>query len=284
MIRVFILHWNRPEECLRTIRSFLEQPRVHVRVTVIDNGSSHAALRSLEDRIPANIDIVRLKMNIGWGAAFNVVLHNWISHGEEPWCCLSAHDSLLEGDCLARLEAVMQANPSAGIVCPQFPDRVFGHFSLWRGVSYSIAKGTQHEPQAMPFPHGTLGLFRKTCLAEIGLYDERFFAYGDEVEIGLRAWRWNWEVLHVWGASIVNPGSWTPGPLMNYLTTRNSLLLAWLYGGPIGLIGRLSVLLGSMVRLAIQPRKAWMNYSPAAQLKGIRDFFRRRFGKPAFLD
>ena len=40
-------------------------------------------------------------------------------------------------------------------------------------------------------------LFRRECLEDVGLFDERYFAYGDEMEIGLRAARHGWKNVEV---------------------------------------------------------------------------------------
>ena len=83
----------------------------------------------------------------------------------------------------------------------------------------------------MAATHGTLVLARRNCIQQSGLFDERYFAYGDETEICLRAGLRGWRSALVWGAILVNPGSWTPKPLVSYLYARNMLLTIRMYKG-----------------------------------------------------
>lgn len=50
-IPVYILHWNRPQECLRAVESFLAQG-LSLKITVIDNASQPDLLKTLSDGLP----------------------------------------------------------------------------------------------------------------------------------------------------------------------------------------------------------------------------------------
>jgi GT2 family glycosyltransferase len=134
--------------------------------------------------------------------------------------------------------------------------------------------------ETVAFPHGTLMLFKRQCLEEIGLFDERYFAYGDETEIGLRAWRYGWKVVVVWGARVVNPGTWTPSRTLSYLATRNSLLMAHTYGGWFRAALRAALMVPNTLRLWVTPSTQRFAFSPKARVAAIRDFFLGRYGPP----
>ena len=74
-------------------------------------------------------------------------------------------------------------------------------------------------------------LVRRECLQEIGIFDQRYFAYGDEHELGARAVREGWKVVMVWGAVVVNPVTSTENAWRSYLFARNSLFLVHDYFG-----------------------------------------------------
>ena len=59
--------------------------------------------------------------------------------------------------------------------------------------------------EPVDYPHGTLLLARRACLEDIGLFDERYFAYCEEADLGLRARGRRWEVGLVRGARVTNP-------------------------------------------------------------------------------
>ena len=115
-------------------------------------------------------------------------------------------------------------------------------------------------------------LFKRQFLEEVGLFDERYFAYGDEIEIGLRARRYGWQVVVVWGARVVNPGTWTPSGTLGYLATRNSLLLAHTYGGWLRAALRAAFMIPNTLRLWVTPSAQGSAFSPSARMAAIRDF------------
>jgi GT2 family glycosyltransferase len=175
----------------------------------------------------------------------------------------------------------MDADPKLGIACPQYPDCSVPHLSPLHGVSYNFANPSQPDyVESIDVPHGTLMIVRRECLADIGLFDERYFAYGDEHELGARARRHGWEVGLVWGALVANPQTSTPNLWRSYLFSRNSLLLAHDYFGNWAALLRALVILGNTVRRAIFPQKNDFAFSPRAQWRGFLDYFARRFGPP----
>lgn len=276
---IFIVHWNQPDECVATVNSLRSQG-ISVRITVIDNDSSAQSIESLKTRLDPAIRFLPLGANRGWGGALNVVLREWVQARASRYAVISAHDVALEPDCLTRLVSAAESDPRVGVACPQYHDPIVVRFSRWRGI---VPERAQPQPigamQTVDAPHGTLLLFRRSCIEEIGMFDERYFAYGDEHELGLRAARRGWKVVMVWGAVVINRGTWTPSALRNYLFARNSLLLVRDYAGSFFACGRALLILANTVRLKLQARG---EIFAAARWRGVRDFFSGRFGA-AFL-
>ena len=279
-VYLFILHWNRPQECLQTISRFTAQI-TPLHVTVIDNGSTPAHLQELAGHLPAHVHLVRLPQNEGWGGGFNPTLQRWLSERTAEFCIVSAHDALPGDNCIPRLIAAMKADPAIGIACPEYGGGEWPLYSPILGPRYTkVSRPRDRKVDAVDFPLSTLVIFRRSCLLEIGLYDPRFFAYGDEVEIGLRARRFGWKVALVWEATVVNPGSWTGSDLLGYLWTRNSMLLALLYGNkPSACVRAAVVALRGMFSL-LQPPRAHRPFRPGVRFAALRDFLLRRFGRP----
>ena len=126
----------------------------------------------------------------------------------------------------------MRANSEFGMVCPQYENGELYVFSPIRGPRVlPCVSGKPGMVGKTDFIAGTLMLFRRNCLKQTGLFDERYFAYGDEFDLALRARENGWEVGVVWGAIVVNPGTSVTRPVVTYLCTRATLLLARDYGG-----------------------------------------------------
>ena len=280
-IPVFIVHWNRPQECLRAVQSFLAQD-IAVRLVVVDNASEPDLLEILAARLPPGVDLVRLPENRGWGGGLNILLTKWLETNDDQFCFVSAHDALPQAKCLSMLLDSMQGDSNQiGIACAEYGVAHLARFSPLLGPRLVyIAPRPSGTIETVPFPHGTLMLLRRRCIQEVGLFDERYFAYGDEMEIGLRARRHGWKVAVVWGAVVVNPGSWTPNRTLSYLATRNSLLMASTYGSRLSAALRVALMVPNTLRLMLSPAARGSAFSPAARAAAVRDFFLGHFGPP----
>ncbi len=282
-VPVFIVHWNRPWECIRTVECFLAQDDLPLKVSVVDNASDLSQFQILRDRLPPNVELVRLDENKGWGGGLNVLLRQWLKTQAGAYCFVSAHDALPQDKCLNMLLESMQSDPKIGIVSPEYGMGQLPQFSPMRGPRLVTITPRPHgTTESVDFPHGTLMLLSRQCLEKIGLFDERYFAYGDEYDLGLRARRYGWKVAIAWGAIVVNPGSWTPSPMLSYLSARSTLLLASTYGGWGHAIGRsLLMLLNTLRILLLQlPEAQGVAFAPTARLLAIRDFFLGCYGSP----
>jgi N-acetylglucosaminyl-diphospho-decaprenol L-rhamnosyltransferase len=281
-VSLFVVHWNQPAECIATVNALRAQ-QVSLQVTVIDNNSKPEAFEILRSQSGPEVELVRLKENKGWGGALNVVLQRWLREERNHHCLISAHDAVPEPNCLKLLIDSMSADSQIGIACPQYHDQFIGRFSSLRGVfpehASALPAGTA---QPVDVPHGTLMLVRRECLQRIGLFDERYFAYGDEHELGLRARRHGWKVVMVWGAIVTNPGTWTESPLRSYFFARNSLLLVRDYRGKLSAFLRALLILLNTFRLMIRSPNKSFAFSARARFFAVRDYCLGRWGRPDF--
>jgi N-acetylglucosaminyl-diphospho-decaprenol L-rhamnosyltransferase len=274
---VFVLHWNQPRACAATVEALRAQS-IGVEVTVVDNGSKPEQLAALRMALGETARIIALPANVGWGAAFNGVLKEWIAQ-PGAYCVLSAHDALAAPDCLERLALALDGDAALGMVCPEYGDGAVLRYSRLRGLhAVSIPAQPAGTVEMMPSPHGTLVMCRSDCLRAAGLFDERFFAYGDEAEIGLRAARHGWASAMIWGARVVNPATSTPSAVVGYLAARNNLLLTRLQSGAGWAWVRLALKVATGVRGqhgTWRQGRIWR-----ARIRGVIDFARGRFGPP----
>jgi GT2 family glycosyltransferase len=210
---------------------------VRLNVCVIDNHSEPEALRSLEDRLPAGVRLVKLSENKAWGGAFNVVMRQWLTNGGSEFCFIPAHDAIPAEGCMGLLVRGMTADSRIYVTTARYQ---------WRPGRKASAKRST----CLTAPSSVSG---KNCIRAIGLLDERYIAYGDGHEIGLRARQRNWLVSVVWGAVVQNPGTWTASRTRSYLFARNSLLLLETYAGWGRAAARLGLVLPNTLRMLIIP-------------------------------
>ena len=276
-LTVVLIHWNQPERCVRTAAAFAAQG-VPLELVIVDNGSEPAAVAHLRDALP-DARLIELGRNTGFGPAGNAGLRWWLDHGLGDWVALAPHDALPEPECLSRLLAACTERPSAGLASAEYGepgkpvvDRYFG----------GILVDSERRPgwEDAGHPHGTLMLLRRQCLDDIGLFDERYFAYCEEADLGERARRAGWEVGVVWGAVVRNP-SWSVGSAVaDYLMLRNSLLLVRDHFGRYPATIRFLMAAGTTVWQLVSPARRPSVFSPAARLRAMGDFLCGRFGPP----
>ena len=236
MLPVVILHWNRPERCVGTVARFLAQGAPDgVRVVVVDNGSAPEALACVRTSLPASVELVELPRNRGFGPGANAGFRHVLAHphaGDGAWVGLAPDDAEPAPDCLARMLAAVRERPRAGLACADFGDGATPIVDPYFGGI--LAPATVDEGwEPAGHPHGTLMLVRRAVLEEVGLFDERYFAYCEEADLALRAKAAGWETGLIRGAIVVNPDLGTRNAVIDYLQLRNTLLLVREHSGPL---------------------------------------------------
>src|SRR5262249_9573265 len=132
-LRVFVLHWNRPEECARTVTE-LGRQGIPLSITVIDNGSEEKNVQALSRNLPAGGELSQPEHNLGWGAAVNVALGPWVESSPESYCVVCADDALPGPNCLALILEAMNADPWLGLACPEDAASEVVRLSAFKGV------------------------------------------------------------------------------------------------------------------------------------------------------
>ncbi|MDQ3147191.1 MAG: hypothetical protein M3R01_09740, partial [Actinomycetota bacterium] len=192
------------------------------------------------------------------------------------------HDAVPEAGCVDRLVSAAAARPRAGLASAEYGE---GH-RLARPVVDRYFGGILAPSDRQPgwedagHPHGTLLLARRACLEDVGLFDERYFAYCEEADLGERARRAGWEVGIVWGAVVHNPGMTSEVGVAEYLMLRNSLLLVRSHFGRFPAFIRLTMALWATGKGVLRPRWHTPFWHLTARRLALRDYLLGRWGPP----
>lgn len=268
-VSAFVVHWKNPEALGRTLTA-LEGQTIPLAITVIDNGSP-------EELVPherAGLTLVRSKENEGYGPALNRVLSDWLARPGGRYAVVCPHDALPRPDCVERILAAMDERPLIGLASAEFGTATVPGYTLLRGYDlYATTRGSGFCPAE--YPNGTLFVVARDCLAEIGLFDPRYFAYGEEFDLGRRALARGYEVGQVWGAMVENPGQVAASSTVWYLNLRNGLLATRQRDG----VGAAALrTLVTLAHGALSPRR---EPQFGLRLRAVADFWSGRFGPPA---
>jgi len=237
-ISVIVVNWNRRallEACLRS----LEQPQgAPFEIIVVDNGSSDGSAEWLENAtFPFPLQLIRNQENRGFCAANN----QGIQRARGEFVALLNNDAEAGPGWLAALREAFDQGADVGMAAskvlvwedPRMIDKA-GHL-IWpdgqnrgRG-SGEIDQGQYDAVQEVLWPDGCAAMYRKSMLDRIGGFDEDFFAYADDAELGLRARIAGWRCLYMPGAVVRHHRGATLGrqaSLRLRLIERNRVLLA----------------------------------------------------------
>ena len=212
--------------------SLLHQTEHAIEVTVVDNSGQQLARQAGVERLGAAL--VENPRNLGFGAAVNAAFRLC----RAPFLATLNDDAVAHPDWIRALLAALEARPDAGMCASQV--RLMGENRLdsagmliardgstkQRGHGEDPA-GYDHAEEVL-FPSGCAALYRRAMLEEIGLFDEDFFLYCEDSDLGLRA-RWaGWQCLYVPEAVVEHRYSETAGAasaLKAYYVERNRLFL-----------------------------------------------------------
>jgi GT2 family glycosyltransferase len=277
-----VIHWNQGSACAETVSRLDQQPLV-TSITVVDNGSRIEERRLVENALAAidtHSQLIALGENRGFGPASNQGWERWLSaENRSDFSLVLPHDAFAEPGALEQMRATLLANPDLGLLSADVGDGLVPVVDKNFGPIFEPG-GSVPGLELCDYPHGTMFLARRACLAEIGLYDERFFTYCEEADLGLRAKAAGWKVGLARGARVINPRVSTPRAAADYLMQRNTLLLTAKHFGASATAVRTLLALGQLIDRSIRPSKRDEYFSGRARLMALRDAALGRFGPP----
>jgi GT2 family glycosyltransferase len=191
---VIVVNWNRSGLLQSCLRSLFAQDGLHPEVIVVDNGSNDGSADMVATEFPQAV-LIRNSVNRGFCGANN----QGIGAARGEFIALLNNDAEAEPRWLWELSQVFEGRPEVGMAAskilvysdPRRIDKV-GHL-IWpdgqnrgRGTG-AWDQGQFDQQEEVLWPDGCAAMYRKAMLDEIGGFDEDFFAYADDAELGLRA-------------------------------------------------------------------------------------------------
>jgi GT2 family glycosyltransferase len=311
MVNIFvvILNWNRKKltgKCLESLANIKVKGFI-VNVLIIDNASSDGSVNYLKKKLKEIISrkkflsgkVIVNDANFGYAAGMNVGLKYAMNGGADYIIALN-NDIILDRNLIMELLKTAQSNKDAGVMCPKiyfakgfefhkgrYKKNELGKV-IWyaggdidwanmHGVNHGVDvvdKGQYDNIRETDFATGNCMFFNKNALEAVGLFDEKYFMYLEDMDLSLRMSMNNWKVLYVPSAVLwhkVAQSSGIGSEHNDYFISRNRLLFGLRYASTRTNFA----LFRESIRLLLSGRK-W-------QKMGIRDFYMGRFGKGSWL-
>ena len=230
LVSIIIVNYNTKELLAQTLNSvFASEAPFCYEIIVADNGSIDGSIDMIKGNYP-NVLLIENNANLGFSKANNIAINR--SKGE--YILLLNSDTILEKFCLIKCVHYLESNISIGalgckvllengtldLACRRsFPTPEVAFYRML-GISklfpqnkkfgrYNLTYLDEDEISEVDCIVGAFMFVRKSAINEVGLLDENYFMYGEDVDWCYRIKKAGWkivyfpnaEIMHVKGAS-----------------------------------------------------------------------------------
>jgi GT2 family glycosyltransferase len=238
LISIVIVTWNSGKHLPRCLDCIACQTLQNFETILIDNGSSDNSIAGLEEHYPGpGLRVERLAKNIGFAAANN--LGAQLARGK--WLVLLNADAFPEPDWLAELIAASEAHPefssfssrqlqaSNPIVLDGTGDAYHVSGLAWRlGLGYPADQYGLEEAEIFS-PCAAAAMYLREAFLDAGGFDEDFFSYFEDVDLGFRLQLRGYRCLYLHRAVVHHIGSATFGERSDFAFYHAHRNLVWTY-------------------------------------------------------
>ncbi len=241
-VGLIILNWNRLDDTLECLESVAKLDYGNYETIVVDNGSRTDPVPAVERAFPS-LKIIANGINLGYAGGNNVGIRYFLERGVE-YVVLLNNDSIVDPTFLTELVRAAQSDPSIAALGPkvlQYDNRdriyavygkaVYGHV-LVKVWGWNQPRTDFADQKDVGFVVGSGMMMSAAALKKIGLLDEEFFAYHEDVDWCECARQQGMRVVYVPSALQWHKGSASTGggaqyvSPQRYLLARNTVLYA----------------------------------------------------------
>jgi GT2 family glycosyltransferase len=234
LVSIVIPNWNGKKFLQGCLDSLLDQTYQNLEIVLVDNGSKDGSVEFIEERYP-KIKLIKFEVNTG----FSVAVNRGITDSKGELVALLNNDTISDPRWMEELVKAMAEHPeigSAGCKMLGYEDKTLldGAGDGYRrgGLPGRIGHrekdiGQFDAPRYILGACGGAAIYRRAMLDDIGLLDEDYFAYLEDVDLGLRAQSAGYKCFYVPTAIVYHLGCGTTGsgysPLVVKLSSQNNI-------------------------------------------------------------
>ena len=273
MISIIIVNWNTAELLENCLASILADPPTSpFEVWVVDNASSDDSLRMVREKFP-QVHVIENRENLGFASANNQAIQRCAGN----YVLLLNPDTLVKSGALQALRDFLEKTPKAGAAGARIlnPDgslqisswprptlsrelwRLFHLDSVLPYAEYPLTKWEANQAQDVDLLLGACLLLRKDVLDQVGLLDEDYFIYSEEIDLCVRIQRAGWRLFWVPEAEVVHFGgqSTQQAPTEMFLNLYHGKIKFFRkhYGWSSVQIYKLILMIAALSRLVLTP-------------------------------
>lgn len=237
-IAVIVVNWNGIED-LPSCLSSLQLQTTSAEIIVVDNGSVDGSVEFMTDKFP-EITLLPQSKNYGFTGGVNIGMEYALKNNFD-YITLFNNDAIADKHWIQYLLQALEAKPEAGIatctlttIDKSHLDSTGDIYTSW-GLPYPRGRnepyGTQYDKDTVIFgASGGASLYRASMLREIGMMDDKYFAYYEDIDISFRAQLTGWKVVFAPKAIAYHKIGGTSGKIKGfttYQTMKNLPMVLW---------------------------------------------------------
>ena len=299
-LTVIIVNWNTRELTTNAVATLLENAGdVKMDVVVWDNGSSDGSADAFADQFP-EVKLIRHPTNVGFAEAHNLIMPSI----ETEWVLLLNSDTETYPGAIASLLEFSRRHPEAGITGGRthFPDGSLNPTSCWnrmtiwslfcsatgltrafKGSEFFNSEGMgnwqRDSVRQVDIVTGCLFMLRRSTWDELGGFLPKYFMYGEEFDMCLRAAKLGYKpmitpdakIMHMGGASARLPED----RLLQQARSRASFIRDH-WSAPAIPVGIALMWLWSLVRMSAARVRTLLGKSDGEEARIWTNIWRRR--------
>lgn len=235
-VAIVVPNWNGVDDLGNCLDSLLAQTyKAHI--IVVDNGSVDGSLDLL--RKYTSVEVIERDKNYGYTGGVNPGFKRAIELGLD-YVAPFNNDAIADKNWLKQLVGSLDNNPNVGVVTSKILnqdgseiDSTGDYYTIW-GLPYPRGRGEidvdKYDDQKEIFAaSGGASLYRVEMLKQIGLLDQAFFAYYEDVDLSFRAQLAGWRIYFEPKAIVYHQIGATSGKIKGFATYQTVKNLPWLF-------------------------------------------------------
>ncbi len=223
---IIIVNWNTGDllsSCLTSIMKNIDPlDQLKTEIIVVDNGSSDDSIQLVQTHFPW-VKLIRNEQNVGFARANN----QGIAANNAEYIVLLNSDTIIHESALYLLLDFMKTHPEAGVCGPRLinqdgtlqpscypmltPEKEFWRLlfldRIYPKASYPLNDWDMMSSKQVEVLKGACLMLRRTALNEVGLLDEQYFMYSEEIDLCYRMAQLGWQIWYIPSSVVTHFGA-----------------------------------------------------------------------------
>jgi GT2 family glycosyltransferase len=229
------------DSCARIREWALDARRGGQPLTFREASKDGLAREAVVSDMHTDLLLIQTGGNRGFAGGNNVAIRHVLRGGGADYIWLLNNDTVVASSTLARLVARLENEPRLGAVggvllehaAPAVIQEAGATYSPWHGMMQprgagDAADAPRREPERIDYISGGCMLVRANVVRNVGLLDERFFMYGEDVDWGIRIRHAGFGLALEMSADVWHKGGGSAeygSALHDYFSVKSALLL-----------------------------------------------------------